>query len=62
MQDKPLQIQLDFFQSSEKPIQVESWVNTALDSKNNTGEKTTTTSTQMLQLNMSFSQSILNHK
>jgi len=61
---KKLQIDLSITQRSNKnsPIQVNTWVNKALDSKNNTSSPRDNASVQKLQLNMTFSKSILNRR
>ncbi|MBL4649085.1 MAG: hypothetical protein JKY03_05090 [Aureispira sp.] len=61
---KKVQIDLNITQRSSKntPIQVNSWVNKALNSRNNMDSPTENNSGQKVQLNMTFRKSILNRR
>ena len=61
---KEIQIDLNMTQRSSKksPVQVNSWVNKALDARNNLNDSTENGSGRKLQLNMTFSKSILNRR
>jgi hypothetical protein len=61
---KKIQIDLNVSQRSSKssPVQVNSWVNKALDSRNNKSSSTESDSGRKLQLNMTFCKSILNRR
>jgi hypothetical protein len=61
---KKIQLDLNITQRSSKKtsVQVNSWVNKALDSKNNIGSPSGNNSGQKIQLNMTFSRSILNRR
>jgi hypothetical protein len=61
---KKVQIDLNITQRSSKntPIQVNSWVNKALDSRNNIDSSTENNSGRKVQLNMTFSKSILDRR
>jgi|VirMetMinimDraft_7_1064189.scaffolds.fasta_scaffold343621_1 hypothetical protein len=61
---KEVQIDLTMTQRAIKksPIQVNSWVNKALDARNNLNDPTENGSGRKLQLNMTFSKSILNRR
>ncbi|CAA6829342.1 MAG: Unknown protein [uncultured Aureispira sp.] len=59
-----VQIDLNLTQRSTKnsPVQVNSWVNKALDSKNKINSPRESDSGRKLQLNMTFCKSILNRR
>lgn len=61
---KEIQIDLNISQRSSKnsPVQVNSWVNKALNSRNNSSSATENGSGRKLQLNMTFCKSILNRR
>lgn len=61
---KKVQIDLNITQRSSKntPIQVNSWVNKALNSRNNIDSPTGNNSGRKVQLNMTFCKSILNRR
>jgi hypothetical protein len=59
-----IQIDLNMTQRSSKtnPVQVNTWVNKALDAKNNCSNPVEDASGRKLQLNMTFSKNILNRR
>lgn len=56
---KTLQLDLSQSKKKDKSIQVQSWVNSALNTTNHTESKS---SGKKLELNMTFSKSILNRR
>lgn len=62
---KKVQIDLNLTQHNvqkKHPIQVNTWVNTALDARKNIAQPTHNESSRKLQLNMTFCKSILNRR
>lgn len=61
---KKLQLNLSMFSSKNKtqPIQVNTWVNTALNARNAPKESSQNTEGRMVELNLTFSKSILGRR